>query len=280
MSVEPASFNDTSWEGIYASKAYLASTSATPELREHYKQELLVMDPTMRALGLATPHWDSHKSVLVDTAGPPPIVSGFNKYAVVQPPVLDNLPDHPPPKKTYVPGTGNNGFSTSPTFGPLSEADGKQLAVDVARQLMVDFGLTKEQAAGVVGNLYHESAGMNPNVNEFGSDPGSPTYGPPNHTQFGYGWAQWTGTRKDDYLAFCETAGPNGTRLDPSSPAANYAFLKHELLTTESATIPALKAAGTPEDAAVIFRKVFERAANPVDGKRTAAAEDIYAALA
>ena len=148
------------------------------------------------------------------------------------------------------------------------------MAVDVASRLMKDFHLTKEQAAGVVGNLYHESAGMNPNVNEFGSDPSSPTYGRPNDTQFGYGWAQWTGTRKTDYLNFCEA-----NHLDPSSPAANYAMLKHELETSEAETIPKLKEARSPEEAAQVFREVFERATNPVDESRKQAANNVYAWL-
>lgn len=170
------------------------------------------------------------------------------------------------------PNTG--GFSTEPATGQLGEAEGKQQAVKVANRLMQDFGLTKEQAAGVAGNLYHESAGMNSNVNEFGSDPNGQPFGPPNGTQFGYGWAQWTGDRKTAYLDYSKSIG-----LDPSSPAANYAMLSHELSGSEAGTLDALKSTSTPEDAAVAFRKVFERAANPVDEKRIAAAREIYSLM-
>lgn len=170
------------------------------------------------------------------------------------------------------PNTG--GFSTEPATGQLGEAEGKQQAVKVAHRLMQDFGLTKEQAAGVAGNLYHESAGMNSNVNEFGSDPNGQPFGPPNGTQFGYGWAQWTGDRKTAYLDYCKSIG-----LDPSSPAANYAMLSHELNGSEAGTLDALKSASTPEEAAIAFRKVFERAANPVDEKRIAAAREIYSLM-
>ncbi|MEN3296031.1 MAG: hypothetical protein V7642_5284 [Burkholderiales bacterium] len=167
-----------------------------------------------------------------------------------------------------------NPFSTAPQIGQLSYEEGKRMAINIARQLMIDFpGMTKEQAAGIAGNLWHESAGMNANVNEFGSSPGS-DFGPPNATQFGYGWAQWTGSRKTDYLNYCSAHG-----LDPSSPAANYEFLKHELRTSESQTLPAIFATSTPEDAAVEFRRVFERATNPVDHARMKAAGEIYAAL-
>ena len=171
-------------------------------------------------------------------------------------------------------GAATGAFSTQPQQGQLSDAEGKQMAVNVAHRLMNDFGLTKEQAAGVAGNLWHESAGMNSNVNEIGSDPNSPTYGAPNSTQFGYGWAQWTGNRKDDFLAFSKANG-----LDPASPAANYAMLANELQNSESGTLPELKKAQTPEDAATTFRSVFERAANPVDEKRMQAAAEIYALM-
>ena len=186
-------------------------------------------------------------------------------------------PDKPegpsgPDKPNSPTGNSTNPFSKEPQNGPLSEAEGKEMAKNVAEQLQKDFGFTPEQAAGIAGNLWHESAGMNANVNEFGSDPNSPTYGAPNGTQFGYGWAQWTGERKTAFLDFCEQNG-----LDPASPYANYEMLKHELKTSEAATIDAVKATDSPEDAAVAFRKVFERAAMPLDEKRTSAARILFA---
>lgn len=164
-----------------------------------------------------------------------------------------------------------SGFSDKAQVGPLSEADGKKMADQVANQLMTDFGFSKEQAAGIAGNLYHESAGMNANVNEFGSDPSSPTYGDPNKTQFGYGWAQWTGTRKQDYLNFCQE-----NSVEPGSPRGNMMFLEHEMRNSESASQGAVKGASTPEEAATAFRASFERATNPVDPSRQAAARSIY----
>lgn len=170
----------------------------------------------------------------------------------------------------YTPTDGS--FSTEAQVGQLTPADGQKMAVQIANQLMSDFGLSKEQAAGVAGNLMHESAGMNSNVNEFGS--GGEPFGAPNSSQFGYGWAQWTGDRKDAFLSFAQEQG-----LDPSSPAANYAMLKNELSGAESGTLSSLQNASTPADAAVAFRSVFERAASPVDEKRMAAAEEVYAAM-
>jgi len=164
---------------------------------------------------------------------------------------------------------GTGGFSTEPATGRLSMADSQKTGVAVADKLMQDFpGLTKAGAAGIVGNLYHESWGMNSNINEGGAT------GAPNSSQLGYGWAQWSGSRKNDYVNFCQQNG-----MDPSSPAANYAMLKHELETDENGTIAALKGAHTPEDAAMTFRKVFERADDKSiasDSDRVANANMIY----
>jgi hypothetical protein len=173
------------------------------------------------------------------------------------------------------PGNAGNPFSTAPvTSGPLSQQQGMQLGVQLGQQLRKDFGLTPAQAAGVVGNIWHESSGMNPNVNEFGSDPGQSDYGKPNGTSFGYGWAQWSDARKTGYLDWSKQQG-----LDPSSPAANYSFLRHELQTTESGAIDAVKQAGTASDAADQFEKVFERAASPELAKREAYAQQVYSAM-
>jgi hypothetical protein len=174
---------------------------------------------------------------------------------------------------------GGNPFDPNPQIGPLTPEQSRAMAVKVGRQLMIDFpGMTKEQAAGIVGNLYHESQGMNANINELGSDPSSPTHGMPNSTAFGYGWGQWTGSRKQDYIKFCEQKG-----LDPRSPAANYAFLKHELQHGEADGTPSslskILSTGTVEDAAFAFRKFYERAAMPVDSERIREAREIYSGL-
>jgi hypothetical protein len=191
-------------------------------------------------------------------------------------PGVSQPPSFAPVKHTTA---GSDPFDTTPQQRPLTQEESRAMAEKVARQLMIDFpGMTKEQAAGIVGNLYHESAGMNANVNEFGSDPSSPDYGMPNKTQFGYGWAQWSGTRKQDFLNFCQREG-----LDPRSPAANYGFLKYELKNGEAdgtpSSLPRILAANTPEDAAFAFRKYYERAAMPVDSERIKATHEIYGLL-
>jgi hypothetical protein len=114
----------------------------------------------------------------------------------------------------------------------------------IMRQLMDDFAFTKIQTAGVLGNLGHETGGFK-HFQEL-----APISG-----QGGFGWAQWTGPRRRDFMNFCQANG-----LSPTSDDANYGFLRHELNTSERNTVPALKAESTLEGATRIFEQLFERA--------------------
>ncbi|MBU6951329.1 phage tail tip lysozyme [Hahella sp. HN01] len=168
--------------------------------------------------------------------------------------------------------------------GRLSESEGKDVAMQVMDNLIKDFGLTPEQAAGVVGNLYMESDGMNPHINQYSqfgqgaSDPrafGSPTNDRVQDST-GYGWAQWGESSKYRLISFAENNG-----MDPGSAAANYGFLKHELSSTsESAVIDKLKKTDSVSDAMVVFRQDFERAAvgSSADQERLNKANEIYEA--
>jgi hypothetical protein len=118
------------------------------------------------------------------------------------------------------------------------------LAPTLMGKLMTDFELTDIQAAGILGNLGHESAGFTA-FHEFGQPEG----------QGGYGWAQWTGPRRRDFFAWCDEQG-----LDRESDAASEGFLWHELKNSERATIPALRTATSLTDAVRIFQEKFERA--------------------
>jgi hypothetical protein len=90
----------------------------------------------------------------------------------------------------------------------------------VGHGLMNDLGLTAAQAGGIVANLGAESQikainEKNPMV------AGS---------RGGFGWAQWTGSRRREFEAWSKQQG-----LDPSSPEANYGFLLHELRSSKFA---------------------------------------------
>ena len=121
-------------------------------------------------------------------------------------------------------------------------------------QLMKDFNLTKEQAAGIVGNLGHESAGLQA-INERNPVvPGS---------RGGFGWAQWTGPRRRQFEAW---AAKNG--LDVRSDEANYGFLKHELMTTERKALEMVRRQSTMTGAATAFENSYERAGVKAMGSR------------
>lgn len=104
-------------------------------------------------------------------------------------------------------GDSVNGFDGTPQ-GNLNATYQKLMADP-------DLKLPPGAALGVVQNLFKESGlqginERNPVV------PGS---------RGGFGWAQWTGDRRVDFEQFARD-----NDLDPSSAVANYAFLKHDLL--------------------------------------------------
>jgi len=88
----------------------------------------------------------------------------------------------------------------------------ENLASRVMGDLIFDFGLTPEQAAGVVGNLGAESALRA--VQE----------ARPIRGRGGFGWAQWTGPRRVAFERWCQDRG-----LEQTGYAANYGYLKAEL---------------------------------------------------
>lgn len=135
----------------------------------------------------------------------------------------------------------------------------KAMAKRIAADLQRDFGLTAEQAAGVVGNLAHESENFK-TMQERGQKKG----------KGGYGWAQWTGSRRKSFENFAESKG-----LSKDSYAANYGFLKEELQTTERRALKAVKNAKTVKQASRAFEDKFERA-----GVVKQSSRDAYAASA
>lgn len=134
----------------------------------------------------------------------------------------------------------------APMYEPAS------IGAQLKRDLMATFGLTGIQAAGVVGNLDHESAGFK-SLQEI-----APLVA---GSRGGWGYAQWTGPRRRAFEAWVKSHG-----FDARSYAANWGFLKHELTNTEERRVlPRLRKARTVEDAARIFSGSSERG-NSFDG--------------
>ncbi|HTM79039.1 MAG TPA: phage tail tip lysozyme, partial [Devosia sp.] len=116
-------------------------------------------------------------------------------------------------------------------------------------QLLRDFPITPTDAAAILGNLGHESAGLTILQEIKPTVPGS---------KGGYGWAQWTGQRRRAYEAYCKRTGK-----DPASDDANYAYLFLELKGIEGSegkAIGKLVAAKGLDAKVEAFEKAFLRA--------------------
>lgn len=119
-------------------------------------------------------------------------------------------------------------------------------APKIMAQLMKEFNLLPEDAAAILGNLGHESGGFKFLQEKKPLIPGS---------KGGYGWAQWTGPRRNQYEKYCAQF-----KIDPMSDQANYGFLVQELKTTEAQAIPAVKSAVGLSNKVKAFENSFERA--------------------
>ena len=132
-------------------------------------------------------------------------------------------------------------------------------------RLMRDLGLTDLQAAGLLGNLGHESGGFRHLQEIRPAVKGS---------RGGWGLAQWTGPRRRAMEAWCRAEG-----LDPASEAANYGYLCEELRTNEAAARVALARTATLESATETVCLLFERPGVVALESRLAWARKALAAL-
>jgi hypothetical protein len=124
-----------------------------------------------------------------------------------------------------------------------------QLAPSWMRSLQADLGLTPAQAAGIMGNLGFESGGFE-ELHELGQPEG----------QGGYGAAQWTGSRRVQFMAWCNSRG-----LAWTSDEANYGFLIHELTTSHAGSLVHLKKTTTIQSATFTFGYWFEAPAGTTE---------------
>ena len=111
--------------------------------------------------------------------------------------------------------------------------------------LMDKYGLTKEQAAGVLGNLGHESARFT--AYHEGGKVGA---------KGGVGWAQWTGPRRHAFERWTAARG-----LDPTSDEASWRYLTEGDPETAKA-IAAVKRTNSVNGAMTTFEHKFERSAD------------------
>jgi len=148
-------------------------------------------------------------------------------------------------------------FSTQAQTQLHTLEESNQLAILYMNNLQKDFGLTKKQAAGITGNLWHESAGLNAGMNQNGNV-GQPSPNMADDNQHGYGIAQWGGIRKQGLIDYAQKNG-----IPPSSDAANYGYLKQELEGKYNDVIMAVKNTQSVYAATITFEQTFERATEP-----------------
>lgn len=133
----------------------------------------------------------------------------------------------------------------------------------IIKRLRTELQLTREQAAGVVGNLFQES-GLNTSAvskDGFGS----------------IGIAQWT-DRGESFRKTALEGYAKGAGKLPTDIEAQIGFLINELLTTERRALDRLRNTSGVSDAALSFRQAFERPdpAKANDQTRIAAANTAF----
>lgn len=122
-------------------------------------------------------------------------------------------------------------------------------------------GLSAAQAAGVLGNLKQENAAFDPNK--------------PGDGGHSLGIAQWN----DGKDSKRKTALFNFARrehADPRDLNTQLNFLWHELQTTESKALKALLKTHRPEEAALVFSRLYERAGDPNNRARAKNARVVF----
>jgi GH24 family phage-related lysozyme (muramidase) len=116
------------------------------------------------------------------------------------------------------------------TTGGIS-GSGIGKGVSIAKKLMVDLNIKPAAAAGIVGNLMHESSLKPDNVeNGKGFEDGAINNIPKGTQRVGYGWGQWTNDRLETFRSFLK-----GRKADnrPATDDDNYAYLIKELKSSE-----------------------------------------------
>ena len=154
---------------------------------------------------------------------------------------------------------------TKPGAANAARATGPSTAAQIAQALQGALDITPAQAAGIVGNLMRES-GLDPRINEGGS------VGMPRGIG-GYGLAQWTGPRQTNLVRFAgggAQAGDLQTQLR---------FMVQELMGPESKALESLRRAQSPEEAARVFERDFERSGIKALKERQANARKVFEEL-
>ncbi|UXN74515.1 phage tail tip lysozyme [Devosia sp. A8/3-2] len=129
----------------------------------------------------------------------------------------------------------------------MSPVEFNEISSRLVSDTVRDLRLTPAQASGVVGSSAHETGGF-----QFMQELRPVVQG----SQGGYGFAQWTGGRRDNFEKWAKERG-----LDINSYEANYGFMRHEIETVpfERRRFDEVRNATTPGEAAKVFTERWLR---------------------
>lgn len=175
---------------------------------------------------------DAGKSVKRDLSPTAAPLSTAEAEGIVPP--SENVPT---PETTSMPRSSSSPVRSAAT----SVTSGGQIigSEEAINYLMQKGGFTREQAAGIVGNLMQES---------------SLNSGAENKSEGAFGLAQWRKDRLENLKSFASKQGKN-----INDPYTQLDFLMHELGTSERKANEALRQAKSAEEAALVFGKLYER---------------------
>lgn len=129
----------------------------------------------------------------------------------------------------------------------IKGGDFKQNAPILVERLMKDLGVDRTQALAIVGNLGHESIGLQAGIQEINPLPHS--------GRGGLGWAQWTGPRRVAFENFLKQ-----NNMAANDPEANYQFLLNEANGSHKSAFDALRSHNDLRRATIDFENRFENA--------------------
>jgi hypothetical protein len=159
-------------------------------------------------------------------------------------------------------GNGGSGDGTLQTGGTSSSGAplgaGEQVQAKQLYDYFVEKGFSPAQASGILGNIQTESSFK---TNAYNSGEGA------------IGLCQWEGGRRTELESFAKSEGKPVTDWHVQAD-----FIMHELNGSEKGAMAAIKAADTPQQAALAFQSKYERSASL--GDRASNAGNIYQQLA
>lgn len=175
------------------------------------------------------------------------------------------------------PSSPSQGGSTSssstgiPDLGSSSnQAEIAKKGAIIASKLTGDLGITKEQAAGVVGNLWAESRLIPDRIQGSGIKRGTITQS----GSGGYAWAQYTSQNlKDSFISHAKSKGLDITKY-PATDDVNYSYLVN-WISSRSSKLNTLKSKKTVRDSAEFFVREFEKPASIIRGSQPQQQETI-----